>query len=129
MTARSEIHCLLQELYAARVRSDLDGLCRIFSTEATFRIAGISRHVSPIAVTAVGINEIRQWLTLLLKTFQVHDQVILTLIIENGRAAVHWRAKIYSRITGTRVPTELVDLVEVRDGHVVSYTEFLAPCR
>ena len=129
MTARSEIRCLLQELYAARVRSDLDGLCRIFSTEATFRIAGISRHVSPIAVTAVGINEIRQWLTLLLKTFQVHDQVILTVIIENDRAAVHWRAKIYSRITGTMVPTELVDLVEVRDGHVVSYTEFLAPCR
>ena len=129
MTARSEIHCLLQELYAARVRSDLDGLCRIFSTEATFRIAGISRHVSPIAVMAVGINEIRQWLTLLLKTFQIHDQVILTLLIENGRAAVHWRAKIYSRITGTTVPTELVDLVEVRDGHVVSYTEFLAPCR
>jgi ketosteroid isomerase-like protein len=129
LTARSEIHCLLQELYAARVRSDLDGLCRIFSAEATFRIAGISRHVSPIAVTAVGIREIREWLTLLLKTFQVNDQVIIAMIVENDRAAVHWRAKIYSRISGNTVPTELVDLVEVRDGKVVSYTEFLAPCR
>jgi ketosteroid isomerase-like protein len=129
LIARSEIHSLLQELYAARVRSDLDGLCRVFSREATFRIAGISRHVSPIGVTAVGIHEIRQWLTLLLKTFHVNEQIILTVTIEDDRAAVHWRAKIYSRITGTTVPTELVDLVEVRDGQVVSYTEFLAPCR
>jgi ketosteroid isomerase-like protein len=129
LTARSEVHSLLQELYAARVRSDLDGLCRIFSTEATFRIAGISRHVSPIAVTAVGIHEIRQWLALLLKTFQINDQVIVAMIVENDRAAVHWRAKIYSKISGITMPTELVDLVEVRDGDVLSYTEFLAPCR
>jgi ketosteroid isomerase-like protein len=129
LTARSDIRRLLQELYAARVRSDLDGLCRIFSTEATFRIAGISRHVSPIAVTAVGMHEIRQWLTLLLKTFQINDQEIIAMIVEKNRAAVHWRAKIYSRISGITVPTELVDLVEERDGDVVSYTEFLALCR
>ncbi len=129
MTDRPLIRSLLEELYAARVRGDRDGLCRLFSTEATLKIAGISRHVSPIVVTAVGIHEIRQWMTLLLKTFRIHDQVILTTIIENDQAAVHWRAKIYSRITGTTVPTELVDLVGVRDGHVASFTEFLAPCR
>jgi ketosteroid isomerase-like protein len=126
---RSEIHSLLQELYAARVRGDHDGLCRLFSTEATLRIAGISRHVSPIAIAAVGIDEIRQWITLLIKTFRLIDHVILAMIIEDGRAAVHWRSKIYSRITGTAVPTELVDLVDVRDGHVASFTEFLAPCQ
>jgi ketosteroid isomerase-like protein len=129
LTDRSEIHRLLQELYAARVRSDLDGLCRAFSEEATFKIAGISHHAAPIALTAVGIYDIRQWLTLLLKTFQVKDLVMLSIIVENDKASVHWRAKIYSRITGLTVLTELVDLVEVRDGRIVSYTEFLAPCR
>jgi ketosteroid isomerase-like protein len=128
LTDGSEICTLLQELYAARVRSDLDRLCRVFSTEATFKIAGISHHVSPIAVAAVGIHEIRQCLALLLKTSRLHDQVILTTIIEENRAAVHWSTKIYSRFTGITVPTELVDLVVVGDGHVVSFTEFLAPC-
>jgi ketosteroid isomerase-like protein len=129
LTDGSEIRSLLEELYAARVRSDLDRLCRVFSPEATFKIAGISHHVSQIAVAAVGIYEIRQCLALLLKTSRLHDQVIITTIIEDDRAAVHWRAKIYSRFTGITVPTELVDLVEVADGHVVSFTEFLAPCR
>ena len=77
----------------------------------------------------MGISEIRQWLALLLKTFQVKDQVILSTIIENDRAAVHWRAKIYSRITRITVPTEVVDLVEMNNIRIVSYTEFLAPSR
>jgi ketosteroid isomerase-like protein len=129
LTQSSEIRGLLRELYAARVRSDLDGLCRAFSPQATFRIAGASQGVSPIAVAAVGIREIREWLALLLKTFSVRDQVILSTIVERNRAAVHWRAKIYSRVTGIAVHTELVDLVEARDARIVSYTEFLAPCR
>jgi ketosteroid isomerase-like protein len=126
LTERSEVEGLLRELYAARVRGDLDGLCRAFSEDAKFRIAGVSQ-VSPVALTAVGGSEIRQWLALLLKTFQLSDQMILSMIVENERAAVHWRAKIYSRITGLTVLTELVDLAEVKNGRIVSYTEFLAP--
>ena len=129
MAQSSEIRGLLQELYAARVRNDLDGLCRVFSPQATFRIAGAGQGISPIAVAAVGIREIREWLALLLKTFSIRDQVIISRIVESDHAAVHWRAKIYSRITGIAVHTELVDLVEARDARIVSYTEFLAPCR
>lgn len=127
MTARTEIEALLRGLYAARLRGDLDGVCRAFGETAEFRIAGTSRHGGPIAVAAVGTGEIRQWLALLLKTFQLRDQRILLLIVENDKAAVHWRAKIFSRISGLTVPTELVDLVEVRGGRIAAYTEFLAP--
>src|SRR5437899_969126 len=126
MRDRAEIDCLLRELYAARVRGDLDGVCRTFSNDAKFEIAGAS-HASPIAITAVGINEIRSWLALMIKTFQIKDQVILSVIIEGTKAATHWRARIHSRITGTTVVTELVDLVQVRDGRIVSYTEFFVP--
>jgi ketosteroid isomerase-like protein len=129
VTDRSEIHRLLRELYAARVSSDLDALCRAFSEEATFKIAGISGHDSAIAVTAMGIGDIRQWLSLLIKTFEITDQVILSIVVENDKAAVHWRARIYSRITGIVSFREVVDLVELRNGHVVCYTEFLVPCR
>jgi hypothetical protein len=92
VTDRSEIRRALRDLYA-RVGGDLDRLCRAFAEEATFRIAGIGHHGSPIALTAQGIHDIRQWLSLLIKTFSVNDQVILSMIVENNRASAHLQAK------------------------------------
>jgi ketosteroid isomerase-like protein len=120
---RLEIDRLLRELYAARARGDLDGVCRTFLGDAEFRIAG-SSHGSPIAITAVGVNEIRRWLALMIKSFQLTDYAIKSIIIDGARAAVHWRARVYSKITGTSVATELIDLVELREGLIASYTEF-----
>ena len=91
--------------------------------DAKFRIAGTS-HGSPIAITAVGANEIRQWLSLMIKSFQLTDHTIQSIIIDGAKAAVHWQARIHSRITGATVLTELVDLVRVREGRIASYTEF-----
>jgi ketosteroid isomerase-like protein len=126
MTDRLEINRLLRELYAARVRGDLNGVCRTFSNDANFQIAGAS-HGNPIAIAAVGIDEIRTWLALLIKTFQLTDQAVLSTIIDGTKAAVHWRATIHSRITGAAVVTELVDLIQIRDARVASYIEFFVP--
>lgn len=123
MTDRFKIDRLLQELYAARVRGDLDGVCQTFSHDAKFRIAGTS-HGRPITITAVGTNEIRQWLSLMIKSFQLTDCITQCIIIDGANAAVHWRARIHSKITGATVLTELVDLVQVREGRIASYTEF-----
>jgi ketosteroid isomerase-like protein len=126
MTDRPEIENLLRELYSARARGDLDGVCRTFSNNAKFQIAGAS-HASPISIAAVGINEIRSWLALLIKTFRLKDHTIFSMIIDGTRAAVHWRARIYSNVTRITVLTELVDLVEIQDGRIGSYTEFFVP--
>ena len=48
-------------------------------------------------------------------------------VVDGTKAAVHWRAKVHSRITGTSVLTELIDVVEVKDGRIASYTELFAP--
>ena len=84
-------------------------------------------HGSPIAVTSVGVDKFRPLLALMIKTFKISDQSILSIIIEGEKAAVHWRATVHSRITGTEVATELVDLVEVRDDRIASYIEFFVP--
>ena len=126
MTDRFAIDRLLRELYAARARGDLDAVCRTFAEDATFRIAGAS-HASPIAITAAGIGEIRSWLALMIKSFQLRDDAIVSLIIDGARAAAYWRATVHSRITGAAVLTDLVDLVEVRGGRIISYLEFFAP--
>ena len=126
MSDRLAIERLLDELYSARMSGDLNAVCRTFSQDADFRIAGAS-HANPIAITAAGVDEIRSWLGLMIKAFQLKDQIVLSIIIDGGKTAVHWRATVHSRITGTTVPTELVDLIEVRDGRIASYVEFFAP--
>jgi ketosteroid isomerase-like protein len=126
MTSRAEIEALLRELYAARVRGDLEGVFRLFTVTANFEIASAS-YGNPTAVNSTGADEFHPLLTLLLRTFRVSDQSILSLIIDGTSAAVRWRASVYSRITGVTVPTEFIDIVEVDHGRIASFLEFFVP--
>jgi len=123
MTDRVQTEKLLNDLYASRVDGRLENLCALFSAQANFRIAGAG-DVKPIAINAHGIDEIRTWLSMMVRTFKLNDFEVVSVTIENSRAAVHWRAKILSKITGVMIPTELIDLVEVIDGRIGSYIEF-----
>jgi ketosteroid isomerase-like protein len=123
---RVAIERRLQELYAARVAGQLDPLCGLFSTDARFRISGSSGG-KPIAIAADGIDEIRPWLAMLLKTFKLSHYDVLSQVIDGASAAVHWRANIHSRITGAVIATELVDLIEIRGGQIASYRELFVP--
>jgi ketosteroid isomerase-like protein len=125
MMNRLEIDRLLRELYAARVRGDLEAVCRIFADDAHFQIAGPS-HATRISVSSAGIEQLRPLLSVMIKTFKLSEHTILSMIIDGTKAAVHWRAKVHSRITGQRVLTEYVDVVEIRDGRIASYIEFFA---
>jgi ketosteroid isomerase-like protein len=124
---RLEVEQLLDEVYVARTEGQLDRLTALFAADATFRIAGASDG-KPIAISARGSAEIRTWLAVMLKTFKLSRYQQIMVVIEDTRAAVHWRADIHSKITGVIVPTELVDLVEVSEGRIATYREFFAPC-
>lgn len=126
MSDRAATDKLIRDLYIARVRGDVDGVYEKFTPSARFQIAGAS-HSTPVSVTAVGAAEYRPLLAIMMKTFKVSDEEIVTLLIDGAKAAVHWRAKIFSRLTGTAVVTELVDMIEMRDGRIGSYIEFFAP--
>jgi ketosteroid isomerase-like protein len=126
MTDRLQTEQLLRELYRARIAGHLDPLCGLFSADAYFRIAG-SSDGKPIAIAARGAGEIRPWLSMLLKTFRIANHEILSTVLDGAAAAVNWRADIHSKITGVVVPTELVDLIEVREGRIASYREFFVP--
>jgi ketosteroid isomerase-like protein len=126
MTDRARIEGVLADLYAARCNGELGELCALFDAEASFRIAGTSAGKA-IAMSARGMMEVRPWLALLIKSFKVADRRILSQVIDDSKAAVHWQANILSRITGVVVATELFDLVEVRGKHIVSYVELFLP--
>jgi len=123
---RAAIQAVLEALYTARCDGDLDRMAGLFAENGHFRISGASDG-KPIAITAKGAGEIRGWLTVLLKSFSVSRRELLSTVIEGPRAAVHWRATIHSRITGSQVVTELMDQVEVSAGKIASYVEFFVP--
>jgi ketosteroid isomerase-like protein len=126
MTERRQIEELVRRLHAARLEGNLESLCALFGPDARMRIQGTSDG-KPIAVGAAGAAQIRAWLSILVKTFRLGEYRLLSLTIEGERAAAYWRVDIHSKITGALVPTELVDLIEARDGHIVSYVEFFVP--
>jgi len=126
MTDRVQVEQLVRELHAARLEGNLERLCGLYAAEARLRIAGTTDG-KPIAIAASGIAEIRPWLSVLVKTFRLSQYMILSLSVDVPRAAAHWRVDIHSKITGVIVPTELVDLIDVRAGRIASHTEFFVP--
>jgi len=123
MTERAEIERLVHEAYATRVRNDLEGVCRLFAPDAKFQMAGAS-HASAVPLTSVGAAEYRLALAQMIKTFALSDHTILDLLIDGDKVAVHWRANVRSTLTGEAVVTDVVDLLEVKDGRIASFTEF-----
>ena len=116
----------IRELHEARVRGDIRALCQLFVDNGRFEIMGASAD-KPISIRATGLAAFRPWLTMMVKAFRVSDYALLSLVVEWPRATAHWRADIHSKITGVTVPTELVDLVELRDDRILTYSEFFVP--
>jgi len=122
MTNRDEIERTLRDAYAARQCGDLDALGRIFAPHAKFQMAGSNE--SPVATLAQGAEQYRPLLVGMIKTFEVLDYQIVSMLIDGSKAAVLWRAKIRSSITGETVETDLYDLVEIENGQISSFFEF-----
>jgi ketosteroid isomerase-like protein len=122
MTGREQIERTLRETYAARKRGDLDALGRIFAPHARFQMAG--SNASPVAAKVVGAQEYRPLLAGMIKTFELLDYTIISMLIDGNAAAVQWHAKMRSSITGQTVETDLFDLIEMDDGQITSFLEF-----
>jgi len=117
---------MIRQLHAARVGGDLAALCGLFAEQGRFEIVGASAD-KPIAIRANGLAEFKPWLSMMVKVFRLTDYSLLSLVVEWPRATAHWRADIYSKVTGVTVCTELVDLVELGEDRILGYTEFFAP--
>lgn len=126
MTERAVAMRVVDELHAARTRGDLVGLCRVFADSGQFEIRGASAD-KPVCITATTLAEFRPWLSMMVKVYQLRNYQLLSLVVEAPRASAHWRADITSKVTGITVPTELVDLIEIRAGRIEGYREFFVP--
>ena len=128
MTERADIEAIIRGLHAARVRGDLAAMCALFAVDGDFEIAG-SGADKPVAISAAGIAAFRPWLSMMSKVFRLTNYELLSVLVDDDRAAAHWRVDILSKVTGVTVKTELIDLMEIRDQQIHSYREFCVPAR
>lgn len=126
MNERADGERIIASLHGARVRGDLAGLCAHFAQRGRFEIAGASAD-KPISICADGLESFRPWLAMMVKVFRFSNYSLEMLMIDGAKIAANWRVDIHSKVTGITVRTELVDLVEVRDGLIVGYKEFFVP--
>jgi ketosteroid isomerase-like protein len=126
VTERAAVERIVRDLHMARVSGDLAGMCRLFADTGSFEIAGASAD-KPISIRAQGLAEFKPWLAMMTKVFRLSDYQLISLVIEGPRAAAHWRANIFSKVTGVTVPTELVDLMELHEERIQTYNEFFVP--
>ena len=123
MNDRRQIEDLLEKLYAARMRGDIETIGRLFAKDATFCMAG-SATASPIAVSTLGHEEVLPLLKRMIDTFEHSDFEILSMLIDGHKVAVHWRSTVRHTGTNQVAETEIMDLIELADGRVKSFTEF-----
>jgi len=117
---------IIEKLHSARVAGDLAGMCALFADSGRFQILGASAD-KPIAIQAGDLQGFKPWLAMMVKVFKINNYAVLATVVEWPRATAHWRADIYSKVTGATVRTELVDILEVSEDRILSYTEFFAP--
>jgi len=124
MNDRQQMENLLEELYAARVRGDLDALRKLFANTATFQVAG-SDQASPMPTLVKGNAGIISLMQGMIATFELSDFTIVEMLIDGANAAVRWQATIHHTGTGQVFTSDLADFIATSDGQVTSFVEFI----
>ena len=124
MSRSEEIKAIIARLYAARRSGDLDAILRFFDANATFAMSG-SKQASGVAMEAKGLDQIRAALTSLLDAYDMHEQTILSFLVDDEKAAVHHRSKMKFKPTGEVFDTEMLDLWKLQGDKIISLIEFV----
>ena len=115
MDTRASIEALLDQAYAARQRQDAEAAAACFTEDGCFRANG----GPPTA------NRTEQTMSLKaqFEAFELLEMNLHCRIIDPPRAAVHWRGTFRAK-NGQVGETDILDLIEVRDGRIASLTTF-----
>jgi ketosteroid isomerase-like protein len=124
MSRSEEIKAIIVNLYAARKNGDLDRVMPFFDDDATFTMSG-SKTASAVAMEAKGAAEIRKAMSKLFNAYEMHEQTILSFLVDDEKAAVHHRSKLKFKPTGEVFDTEMLDLWRLEGGKIVSVIEFI----
>jgi ketosteroid isomerase-like protein len=115
MDTRASIEALLDQAYAARQRQDVAATADCFTEDGCFRANG--------GPPTCNRTEQHQSLLATFDAFELIKMSMHCRIIDPPRAAVHWRGNFRAK-NGQLGETDILDLIEVRDGRIASLTTF-----
>jgi ketosteroid isomerase-like protein len=115
MNTRASIEALLDEAYAARCKQDVTATTAFFTEDGCFRANG-----GPATTCR---SEQESALRGLFDAFELLNFEQHCRLIDPPRAVVHWRGKFRAK-SGQVGETDILDLIEVRDGRIASLTTF-----
>lgn len=120
---REATKALIERIYEARRTGDIETIIAVFDPNGRFQLAGSKEH-TPAVGTAQGHQELRTLIAGLIAAFEFVQRDIISLVIENDRAAVHSRVKLRFVPKDRTVTTDLLDLWTFKDGKAVEMVEF-----
>jgi ketosteroid isomerase-like protein len=115
MDTRATIESLLDAAYAARQRQDHEAAAAYFTEDGCFKENG-----------GLGTGNRAEQHMALKATFEQFELLAFTehcRIVDPPRAVVHWRGTFRAQ-NGQVGDTDILDLIEVRDGRISSLTTF-----
>jgi ketosteroid isomerase-like protein len=110
------------ESYDCRWRNDRDGALACFHSNAKVASFGDTRVV-PFAGLYRGLNEVRTYLDRL-DTRAQSVPILQDLIVDGSRGVVRWMMPMQSERAKTAALLQLVDIVTVDQGLIVSVDQF-----
>ena len=116
MDTRASIEAILDKAYAARRAEDAEAVVAGFCEDGQFVANGAPVAAKGRAAQRSAIKELFEAFALL--EFHEHCR-----IIDPPRAVVHWRGKFRAK-NGRVGDTNVLDLIEVREGRISSLTTF-----
>ena len=116
MDTRDTIDALLDQAYDARRRQDAAAAAALFTDDGRFMANGAPAATKSRAEQVSAMKGLFDAFALV--EFSEHCR-----IIDPPRAVVHWRGKFRAQ-NGQVGDTDVLDLVEVRDGRIAALTSF-----
>ena len=116
MDTRASIEAILDKAYEARRRNDAEAAAAAFCEDGCFRANGMPAGTTNRSEQVAALKQTFEAFAVL--DFQQHCR-----IIDPPRAVVHWRGKFRAQ-NGRVGDTDIIDLIEVRDGRIASLTTF-----
>ena len=117
MESRQEIEQILDRAYAARRKQDIDATVEVFHPEGRFAVNGQEAH-------AVGRRAHQSALKDLFAAFRLLEFQQHCRVIDPPRAVVHWRGRFRAAASGEEAETDVLDLIEIKDGRIASLMTF-----
>jgi len=122
---RSETEAIVRKMYACRLDNNLDDCVACFAPLAVYELCG-SSDTSPIPSRCEGDHDaMREILAGLIDTWRWKDIAYSSFVIDGDQVVVRYHLTTEFAPLQKTVTTEIIDHLIVRDGKIVSLSEFV----